>query len=622
MSDSLLNKNLTLLKNMDISLYASIEPLSGSKSYKVTESKSGPCSLIYMEGSRIKKQIHSNYDPITEATRYLDTLKVGTSTNFIVLGLGLGYHVLDIILRTSSQVNIFIFEKDPELLALAIRNVDFTPIFEHPGVKLFVDSNPDSIDKILEPVKIDFTLNEFCLVQQKPLVDGNLEYYGSLLDEIDKYFIESKINLKTQTIHSKLYYKNIFSNLDRFLDSPGINLLENALSGIPVIICSAGPSLDKNIQLLKSARQRFFLIAVATALKPLLHNGIQPDIVFSIDPDALTINSFDLSINTSDYWLIFNPVVPGIIPEIFPRRRLAFDSENYLAKWFKKYTEEKGGLGSIFSVAHSAAQFAQFSGCSQIILVGQDLSFSKQSLHCRHTFYNEEHVDKISKLKTLPYWENLKYFNFGPNLTQKRDLYERSITSTIAMESYNEIFSRSFDQPQNVINATEGGIPIKGIQNLSLREALHNYCSERIIGKINPFKILEGYKRKFFKSLKISTSRQMQQLGNISLRLNKLKSKYLSSESHDPENKRLFVNEMNNVFASILADNETALLLQGYDFAGFSDWYRSNNKISNTKELSGDGSLSAEEFERDQKFFKILTEAVDYLMTNFALQPH
>ncbi len=601
MSDSFLNKNLSLLKNLDTSLYESIEPLSGSS---------------------IKKQIHSNYDPIAEARRYLDTLNVDASTNFIVLGLGLGYHVLDIIQRTSNRVNILIFEKDPELFALAIRKIDFTTILKHPGVKLFVNTNPDTIDKLLEPVKIDFTLNEFCLVQQKPLVDGNLEYYGNLLDKIDKYFIESRINLKTQTHHSKLYYKNIFSNLDNYLESPGINLLEDALSGIPVIICSAGPSLDKNIQLLKSARQRFFLIAVATALKPLLHNGIQPDIVFSIDPDALTINSFDLSIDTRDYWLIFNPAVPSIIPRIFPGRRLVFESEIYLAKWFKKYTEEKGGLGKVFSVAHSAAQFAQFSGCSQIILVGQDLSFSKHRLHCGHTFYNEEQVDKIDKLRTLSYWENLKYFNFGPNLTQKRDIYERNIASTIAMESYTDIFSRCFDQPQNVINATEGGIPIKGIQNLTLREALHNYCNERITGKKSPFKRLEAYKKKFFQSLQISTSRQTHQLGEIASTLNKIQEKHLSSETHDPKTKRLFVNEMNKVIASILADNETALLLQGYDFLGFSDWYRSNNRISNTKELSVDVNLLSDEFERDQKFFKVLTEAVNFLMTNFALKSH
>ena len=70
-------------------------------------------------------------------------------------------------------------------------------------------------------------------------------------------------------------------------------------------------------------------------------------------------------------------------------------------------------------------------------------------------------------------------------------------------------------------------------------------------------------------------------------------------------------------YEDILENKETAFLLQGYDFAGFSDWYRSNCRILRKKELSEDCSLLDEEFDRDLKFFDVLVGSADYLMVNF-----
>ncbi len=617
MSNPSLSKNLASLKKLDPALYTRIAPLNGSKKYEVTQSRSGPSSLIHIDSQGIKKQIHSNYDPVEEASRYLETLNICESINFIVLGLGLGYQVMEIIRKTSNRAKIYIFEKDPDLFALAMREVDFSLIFEHPGVKLFVDANPLGLGALLEPEQINFTLNKYCLVRQKPLVDGNWEYYGVLLGEIENYFKESRINLKTQSIHSKLYYKNIFSNFNILLESSGITSFKDCLPDIPAIICSAGPSLDKNIQLLKSARERFFLIAVATALKPLLYNGIQPDVVISIDPDELTINSFDFLTDTSDFLLVYNPAVPNAIPKAFSNRRMAFDSEVYLAEWFRKHTEEKGNLGKISSVAHSAVKFSQFLACSPIILVGQDLSFCQQRLHCLHSFYHDEHMDKVGRLNPRSYWDHMKYLNFGPNLTHGMDLFGKRVASTFAMESYNHIFSKNFEGSKHVINSTEGGVPIEGVINISLRESLHIYCRKLIKNKQNPLKAPHLNERNSFKSLQDSVLRQIQLLKDISGKLNALELKYLDPRTHNPEGKQLFINEMDILYENILEHKETALLLQGYDFAGFLDWYRSNCQILRKKELSEDYSLLDEEFERDLMFFDVLVGSVDYLIINF-----
>jgi hypothetical protein len=614
MNNSLLNRNLLFLKRKDPYLYERISTLKASKSYAVKNSKSGSPSLIHIDKQGNEKLIDSSYDPISEASRYLNTLSIGDSINFIVLGLGLGYQVSEIIKKSSKQIKVYIFEKDPELLTLAMQESDLSEIFEHPGVKLFVDMDPLETDKLMSSERINFTLNEYCLIKHKALVDRNTEYYSSLLDEIEKYFKESSINFKTQQVHSKLYYKNIFQNLRSLKESPGINSLKGKLQNIPALICSAGPSLDKNIQLIKSARDSFFLIAVATALKPLLYNGIKPDVVISIDPDEQSVKSFDLSVDKNNTWLVYSASVPSVIPKSFLNKRIAFDLDFYLAEWFNNHLQEKGSLGKIFSVAHSALNFAEFLDCSPVILVGQDLSFHKQRLHCLHTFYQDESMRYVSKFKPLYYFNRIKYLNFGTNLTSSEDIYGFRIISTLAMNSYNHIFSNSLNSSKLFINSTEGGVPIKGMNNISLREALYYYCKDSVMPQCDSLMNSLEIKKEHLNSLLESILILINNLEHISQKANTIKLKY--PDDSKSAYKQLFVEDMKGLYEHITRYKEATLLIQNYDFSGFSNWYRSNSKILNKNKISEESTLINEKFERDYKFLDILLNSVEYLQKN------
>ena len=615
MSNSVLNKNLAALKKKDPALFKKIVSLKGSKFYTTKISKTGLPTLVYIDECGSKKQIDSIYDPVNEASRNLERFNVHESINFIVLGLGLGYQVSEIVKQCSTQSKIYIFEKDPELFSLAIRENDFSHIFEHPGVRLFVDADLRNLSTFMEPERINFTLNNYCIFSHKALTDRNIDYYSLLLREIEKYFTESKVNFKTQSIHSKLYYKNIFSNLGCLRNSPGITSLKNGLPDIPAIICSAGPSLDKNIQLLKSSRKGFFLVSVATALKPLLHNGIQPDVVVSIDPDELTIRAFDFLQGTEGTWLVYNSAVPNTIPKSFPDRKIAFDLDLHLAKWFKSRSVEKGDLGKVTSVAHSAFNFANYLSCSPIILLGQDLSFHKERLHCKYSFYYEDSINLVSRYRPLSYLDRLKHLKFGNNLTKCIDLFDSQVTSTLAMDSYRQIYSNSLDTSKTVINASEGGVPIDGMINLSLREAIYHYCESPINKKFESLINTTTLEECSLKAIRESTFSLIRKLEDISERINAIKFKYADTLSNDE--KQFFVTEMGLLYKSILQHDDTALLLQDYDFAGFSDWYRSNSQILCKKELSKEGSLLIDEYERDLRFLDVLEKSVEYLRINF-----
>ena len=98
MISSVLSKNLTALKQKDLALFKKIADLKGSKFYATKISKTGLPTLIHIDESGNEKQIDSIYDPVNEATRNLKRFNVCESMNFIVLGLGLGYQVSEIII--------------------------------------------------------------------------------------------------------------------------------------------------------------------------------------------------------------------------------------------------------------------------------------------------------------------------------------------------------------------------------------------------------------------------------------------------------------------------------------------------------------------------------------------
>ena len=80
--------------------------------------------------------------------------------------------------------------------------------------------------------------------------------------------------------------------------------------------------------------------------------------------------------------------------------------------------------------------------------------------------------------------------------------------------------------------------------------------------------------------------------------------------------KKLFIEDMSGLYEHITVYKEAALLIQNYDFSGFSEWYRSNSKILNKKKISEESALINEKFEQDYKFLDILLNSVEYLQKN------
>ena len=158
MTANILIKNLTILKSHHPKAYEIIKNTDPSLEYEVSISQSGLPNLSYVGIKGKKKYLLSKYDPAQEAKRFIKSLDISDATNFIVLGIGLGYHIKELIKTTSEHSRILVIENDRSLTRLAFETNDLKQILTHPGLTLIFSNKQEDEIEVLEEEKVNFRL--------------------------------------------------------------------------------------------------------------------------------------------------------------------------------------------------------------------------------------------------------------------------------------------------------------------------------------------------------------------------------------------------------------------------------------------------------------------------------
>ena len=610
-----LKDNLKILSHKSPELCSLIKNAPNDNQYNITTSKSGIASLSRISPDGTKKSLHSKYDPKQEAAQFIDSIYSDESSNYILIGLGLGYHLNDLHKRVSSQDRIIIFEKNPTLVRLAFSQNNFSEALSNPGVSIHINPDPSKIEQILYEDRTNLAIHGYTPIDLKPLVNLERDYYKLINLAIKQAHQKFKLDINTQAAYSQKFYKNIFNNGLAITKSPGIVATKDIFPSIPIIIVSAGPSLDKNIGLIKSVREQILVITVATALKPLLRNGIKPDFVISIDPNEDTIQSFDIKEIPEDLWLIYDPCIPPEICSLFNKRKIMMDSKIELAKWITDHSEKKGTLGNISSVAHAAYYLAQHMGCAPIILVGQDLSFEGHRMHCTDSFYNQANQDNIGADRTLGVLEYNKYRGYTQSITPTVDIFGHKSKTTKAMETYRHQLIKEINETGRILNATEGGVSIPGAINISLKEAIIKHCQK------NKLPIVNNYLKKIKlptknTSLLDSIRKQLVKFDKIKNSIKKIEDNYLVDNKKLIDERKFFL-EMEYFYVDLLKDKTTTAIMQGYDYMAFVEWSQQTKRINNTASKPLASNHIQKKKLRDRVFIIRLSKTIDFLTHGF-----
>lgn len=301
---------------------------------------------------------------------------------------------------------------------------------------------------------------------------------------IDKVQKRKQKILAEYVARSPLIFANTIDNLPNYWHLPAVKEMEDLFKDLPAIVVAAGPSLDKNVHLLTQAKGRALIFATGTTLKKLDSLGIVPDFAVAIEPKNI-LHQFNGLSFTKQLNLILNVDANPKLFELPVKHKFIFaypEPINYrLAQLLgKKLVLDAGG-----SVATASFVIARTLGANPIILIGQDLALSEGGKSHAENLRKAESLDikEIEAIKTGEDSEELDIYYVdgyygGKVITRSRWLsylrwYEVLVERLKAK-------AKSAGSTFLAINATEGGARIKGMEQMTLAEAIAHFCREKI----------------------------------------------------------------------------------------------------------------------------------------------
>ncbi len=271
--------------------------------------------------------------------------------------------------------------------------------------------------------------------------------------------------------------ENLVANVSWIRQTPGVDRLKGVMSGKPAVVIATGPSLTKSLTLLKQLEDKVILIAADASLKVLLKAGITPHFVCVIERLEMTMPFFEGLEFPSERrpHLILSPLSNPKVMSLYQGPQwMAY--RTYMSHLYFHSFLPRGFLETRHSVSHLCTSLAAHLGCSEVTLVGQDLAFDPETLssHAAHVAYsewNQSHTEDSLREKLRKLGDDL-YWMAG----NQRD---RVPTRGLFVVFAREFLSLQEQLKLPIINATEGGLKIQGIEWMPLSHKSKSWSKDQ-----------------------------------------------------------------------------------------------------------------------------------------------
>jgi hypothetical protein len=174
----------------------------------------------------------------------------------------------------------------------------------------------------------------------------------------------------------RMVLDNILHNLPKLSGSYPLSALKNSFSGIPALLCGAGPSLGRHFSLLQAAKEKMVLFAAGNAIQLLHNHRIMPHALAYLDPNSLDPGwSFD-ALGTLPLFFSLR-ANHHLVAAARGSRIWVANGESYpIESWLvEQLGIHERGLSGGWNVLTFCISLSALMGCNPIILVGGDLSF-------------------------------------------------------------------------------------------------------------------------------------------------------------------------------------------------------------------------------------------------------
>lgn len=461
-------KNLEAIRLKDQRLYQAIMDAAyeqGDITVEAEDARNGmPIIKVVQEDTAV--YMNSQYDPEKEAVKFVGQYQnvLDYSVMYFV-GFGNPYAIKQLLGTLGEHVTLVFYEPSVAIFLHMIHQFDITDIARDTRVIIYV-KGLNAAEYVSEWSQlITYENYRVCIFDALPKYRKLFSEDYKNLEEVYNYLVQmTMVNVETSAHFAKDEVRNDIYNM-RHLDNCNC---EEDFEGMlpvdkPVILVAAGPSLEKNVMLLKEAKGKALIIAVDTIFRYLFERDIRPDLVVSSDPRkslrlfaGAKVAQIPLAMESS-----LNYKVVDFIANIAQQKILFVTSENpYYNTMFQLAGKNMYSLSAGGSVSTLAFALAIAWGFRRLVLIGQDLALAPNKVHAGNSGRQHGRLEG-EQIPVEGYYGDTVYTS--PDYKHYLDWYNLVVENNKDLE---------------VINATEGGANIRGTIKMSLREVIDTYCNE------------------------------------------------------------------------------------------------------------------------------------------------
>ena len=380
-------------------------------------------------------------------------------------GLGNGIFI-KLLFANPAHKKVYVFEPNLEIIYIAMHIVDLSDEIINEKLEIMLPEEltyAKAVDiishKDVQLFAKTFELHIYSEYYEK--------FYPQSILNINKLLIraikQTVINFGNDTIDTLIGIEHHINNLPIMLTNPHFSQLSNKKISDTAIIISTGPSLEKQLPLLKKIAPYATLISVDASLPILAKHNIKPDFVTSLERVEATAKffkntpkKFQKDIIMLHASLQHKEVLKnshGI--KILPMRPFRY------TRYFNMH--KFGYLGIGMSAANMAYELAFLMGYKTIVLIGQDLAYGEDGKS-----HSSGHVFGVNNVKQKE--TDIFVTKYGG---------KGQIRSTKTWNMFRNFFERDIEHAKQkevtTINATEGGARIHGALEMPFSEVIEKY---------------------------------------------------------------------------------------------------------------------------------------------------
>ncbi|MFB5085897.1 DUF115 domain-containing protein [Psychrobacillus sp. PGGUH221] len=445
--------------------------------FNYTESKNGlPIIEAIVEGKPIL--LHSKYDPIKEAERIIESFKdkIESADHILFYGAGMGYVVRAFFERYPNKL-ASVYEPFEEVANLCMQNKAKSK-FPSEYLNNYV---VEIAEKTMEESLLVFEgamQHRFEIIVLPSYERWQTENLKKFIEAFKKQVDNKQVNVVASNIFSRRWTINALMNLPKTFEHPNL-LVEKKkyFEGKPVLLVSAGPSLSEEIDNIKKIKENglAYILAVGSANKALVQEGILPDAVCTYDPQSHNHTVFkelyERGIDTVP--MIYGSTVGFETLEFYQGPKLYFPtSQDGLTTNF--HNDKQIVVNDATTIAIVTLQLLTIMEVSKIILVGQNFAFKKNQFYAKG-------INRYDKEKKEVTDNSIQKDDLIKTFEVKDVQGDQVLTNSSfnRMKENMEIYLKQITIP--VINTTNGGAAIEGTTYLSLQQLLEKELLEKVV---------------------------------------------------------------------------------------------------------------------------------------------